>query len=46
MENNISSIRERLIWAVDDYGVVSEMYAETNESLADYLMEIIAELRK
>jgi hypothetical protein len=46
MENNISSIRERLIWALDDFGVGSEMYDETNESLADYLMEIIAELRK
>ena len=46
MENNASSSKERLIQALDDFGVGNEMYDETNESLADYLMEVIAELRK
>lgn len=35
-----------IIQALDDFGVGNEMYDETNESLADYLMEVIAELRK
>ena len=46
MGNSELSIRERLIQALDNFGVGSEMYDETNESLADYLMEVIAELRK
>ena len=46
MENNASSIKERLIQALDDFGVGSEMYDETNETLADYLIEVITELRK
>lgn len=37
-------IRERLIQALDDFGVGNEMYNETNESLADYFIEAIAEL--
>lgn len=45
MENNVLSVRERLIQALDDFGVVNEMYDETNESLADYLIEVIAELK-
>ena len=46
MENNVSSVRGRLIQALDDFGVGNEMYDETNESLADYLIEVIAELNK
>ena len=46
MENNKMNIRERLIQALDDFGVGNEMYDETNESLADYLIEVIDELRK
>lgn len=46
MENNISSVRERLIQALDDFGVGNEMYDETNEPLADYLIDVIAELSK
>ena len=46
MENNKMNIRERLIQALDDFGVGNEMYDNTNESLADYLIEIIAELSK
>lgn len=46
MENNLRDIRERLIQALDDFGVENEMYDETNESLADYLIEMIAELSK
>lgn len=38
MESNKLNIRERLIQALDDFGVGNEMYDETNESLADYLM--------
>lgn len=38
-------IRERLVNAFDDFGVGNEMYDETNESLADYLIEVIEELR-
>lgn len=40
------NIRERLIQALDDFGVGNEMYDNTNESLADYLIEVIAELSK
>lgn len=46
MENNKMNIRERLIQALDDFGVGNEMYDNTNESLADYLIEVIAELSK
>lgn len=46
MENNSLGVRERLIQALDDFGVGNEMYDETNESLADYLIEVIAELSK
>lgn len=46
MESNKLNIRERLIQALDDFGVGNEMYDETNESLADYLIEVIDELRK
>lgn len=46
MGNNSLDIRERLIQALDDFGVENEMYDETNESLADYLIEAIAELKK
>lgn len=46
MGNNSLDIRERLIQALDDFGVGNEMYDETNESLADYLIEVIAELNK
>lgn len=46
MKNNVSSIKERLIQALDDFGVGNEMYDETNEALADYLIEVIAELNK
>lgn len=46
MGNNSLDIRERLIQTIDDFGVGNEMYDETNESLADYLIEIIDELRK
>lgn len=46
MENNEMNIRERLIQALDDFGVGNEMYDNTNESLADYLIEVIAELSK
>lgn len=46
MESNKLNIRERLIQALDDFGVENEMYDETNESLADYLIEVIDELRK
>lgn len=35
MENNLRDIRERLIQALDDFGVENEMYDETNESLAE-----------
>lgn len=45
MENNVLSVRERLIQALDDFGVGNEMYDGTNESLADYLIEVIAELK-
>lgn len=45
MENNVLSVRERLIQALDDFGVGNEMYDETNESLTDYLIEVIAELK-
>ena len=45
MENNVLSVRERLIQALDDFGVGNEMYDETNESLADYLIEVVAELK-
>lgn len=40
-----ADIRERLIQALNDFGVRNEMYNETNESLADYLIEVIEELR-
>ena len=46
MESNKLNIRERLIQALDDFGAGNEMYDETNESLADYLIEVIDELRK
>ena len=46
MESNKLNIRERVIQALDDFGVGNEMYDETNESLADYLIEVIAELNK
>ena len=45
MENNVLSVRERLIQALDDFGVGNEMYDESNESLADYLIDVIAELK-
>lgn len=41
MNNNL---RKRLIQALDDFGVGCENYDESNESLADYLIEIIDEL--
>lgn len=44
MGNNSLDIRERLIQALDDFGVGNEMYDETNESLADYLIDVIDEL--
>lgn len=40
-----ADIRERLVKAFDDFGVENGMYDETNESLADYLIEVIDELR-
>lgn len=46
MESNKLNIRERLIQALDDFGAGNETYEETNESLADYLIEVIDELRK
>lgn len=46
MENNLRDIRERLIQALDDFGVGNEIYDETKESLVDYLIEVIAELSK
>lgn len=46
MESNKLDIRERLIQALDNFGVGNEMYEETNESLADYLIEVIDELSK
>lgn len=46
MENNEQSIRERLIEALCDFGVGYENYEESNESLADYLIEVIDELNK
>lgn len=45
MENSELSIRERLIQALDNFGVGNEMYDEPNETLADYLIEVIAELK-
>lgn len=44
MDNNSLDIKERLVQALDDFGVGNEMYDETNESLADYLIEVISEL--
>lgn len=46
MGNNSLDIRGRLIQALDDFGIENEMYDETNESLADYLIEVITELNK
>lgn len=46
MENNSLDIKERLVQALDDFGVGNEMYDETNEALADYLIEVIAELNQ
>lgn len=44
-ENGATSIKERLIQALDDFGVGFEMYDEVNESLASYLIEVIDELQ-
>lgn len=46
MEDNSLDIRERLIQALDDFGVGNEMYDDPNEYLADYLIEVIPELNK
>ncbi len=39
------SIKTRLVQALDDFGVGSEMYDESNDKLADYLIEVIDELK-
>lgn len=39
MENKYLDIRERLIQTLDNFSVGNEMYNETNEALADYLIE-------
>lgn len=44
-QNNELGVKERLIQALDDFGVGNEMYDETNETLADYLIEVIDELK-
>lgn len=43
MNNNL---RERLIQALDDFGVSYENYDDPNENLADYLIEVIDELKQ
>ena len=45
MGNSELSIRERLIQALDNFSVGNQMYDEPNEALADYLIEVIAELK-
>ncbi len=38
-------IKTRLVQALDDFGVGFEMYDEPNDKLADYLIEVIDELK-
>ncbi len=38
-------IKTRLVQALDDFGVGFEMYDESNDKLADYLIEVIDELK-
>lgn len=41
-----NDLKERLVQALDDFGVGYENYDESNENLADYLMEVIDELKQ
>ena len=40
----MDTLRIRLIQALDDFGVGDESYDDSNDNLADYLMEVIDEL--
>lgn len=42
--NNMETLKERLVQALDDFGVGNELYDDHNDKLADYLMEVIDEL--
>lgn len=40
----MDTLKERLIQALDDFGVGNELYDEPNDKLADYLIEVVDEL--
>lgn len=40
----METLKERLVQALDDFGVGNELYDDHNDKLADYLMEVIDEL--
>ena len=42
--NNMDTLKIRLVQALDDFGVGDESYDDSNDNLADYLMEVIDEL--
>lgn len=42
----MENLRDRLIQALDDFGVGCKMYDDSNDKLADYLMEVIDELKE
>ena len=42
----METLKERLVQALDDFGVGNELYDDLNDKLADYLMEVIDELHE
>lgn len=44
LSNNTNDLKERMVQALEDFGVGNEMYDDSNDKLADYLIEVIEEL--